>query len=97
MTNFDISLSKDWDTFISWSAPSYAVRDSRLNRLRALYSTVTHPSTNHARRRLTSVIGREPVFMAIKMINTVPFIINSIECFSNSTLASHPKIARLSH
>jgi hypothetical protein len=33
-----------------------------LNRLQAFYSTVTHPSTNHARHCLTSVIGREPVF-----------------------------------
>jgi hypothetical protein len=27
----------------------YTARDSRLNRLQAFYSTVTHPSTNHAR------------------------------------------------
>jgi hypothetical protein len=40
----------------------YTARDSRLNRLRGFYITVTHPSTNHAQHCLTSVIGWQLVF-----------------------------------
>jgi hypothetical protein len=40
----------------------YTARDSRLNRLRAFYSTVTHASTNHARLLVTWEFKKKNAF-----------------------------------